>query len=141
MPSRLIRLSLVLVLALTVSAPARAQTLFDELGGLEGLERITSALIDRLYADPRIAFLFEDTQREDLQQRIVEQFCEKTGGPCTYTGRSMVDAHSGLEIRHNEFDAFVEDFILGMEDAGVPYTLQNRMLAIFAPMREDVVYR
>jgi hemoglobin len=53
----------------------------------------------------------------------------------------MLRAHEGFQIRHNAFDAFVEDVILGMEDAGVPFRVQNRVLKIFAPMREDIVYR
>jgi len=138
------------LLAALVAAPvlawlapsARAENnLFKELGGIRRIERITTALLDRVYADERIAFLFEGTDRDYLHNRIVEQICMETGGPCEYQGLSMKRAHGGLAIRQNEFDAFVEDFILAMEDAGVSYRLQNRVLKIFAPMRGDIVYR
>lgn len=129
------------VLAIPGKAAADDDDLYKALDGIRGIERITTALLDRIYADERIAFLFEGTDREYLHDRIVEQICVETGGPCEYKGLSMRRAHGGLEIRHNEFDAFVEDFILAMEDANVPYRLQNRVLKIFAPMRGDIVYR
>ncbi|HJU38001.1 MAG TPA: group 1 truncated hemoglobin, partial [Tahibacter sp.] len=70
---------------------------------------------------------------------IGEQFCHESGGPCTYTGRSMAEAHSGLAIKAKEFDAFVEDLVDAMDDVGLPTRTQNRLLRIFAPMRPDVI--
>ncbi len=114
-------------------------SLYVALGQKPGIERLVDALLDRCYSDRRIAFLFKDADRPDLTRLINEQFCAESGGPCVYTGRSMTEAHSGLSLKQKEFDAFVEDLILGMEDVGLPYRTQNRMLAIFAPMRPDVI--
>ena len=116
-------------------------TLFDDLGGMDGLNAVTRALLERLFDDQRIAFLFEETDREDLHERVVEQLCAESGGPCEYTGLPMDEAHSGQEIKHKEFDIFVEHLIIAMENVGVPYRQQNRLLKIFAPMRADIVYR
>ena len=65
----------------------------------------------------------------------------ETGGGCQYEGLSMEKAHSGFVIKNSEFDAFVEDFILAMEQSQVPFRLQNKVLAIFAPMRESITYK
>ena len=121
--------------------PAEPDGLYEQLGGAQGVDQMVEAILDRVYADERIAFLFEGTDRENLHGLIVEQVCDETGGPCDYTGLDMQAAHGGLNIKFSEFDAFVEDFILGMEDVGIPYTTQNRVLAIFAPMRSDIIYR
>ena len=115
--------------------------LYDRLGGAQGVDRLVATLLDEVYADRRIAFLFEDSDRDNLHAVIVEQICAETGGPCTYEGLDMRAAHSGLDIRHDEFDAFVEDLILAMERVGVPTPAQNRLLAIFAPMRDKVVFQ
>lgn len=121
--------------------PAGNDDVYQALGQTEGIDRLVQALLDRVYADERIAFLFAETDRENLHKLIVEQICEETGGPCEYTGLPMDEGHSGLQIKHAEFEAFVEDFILAMEDVDVPFTVQNRVLAIFAPMQEDIVYK
>jgi hemoglobin len=116
------------------------ETLYQQLGGQSTIESITTHLIERITSNPKIEFLFKETDHADLQIKIVNQICMETGGPCTYEGLDMVEAHSGMDIKYSEFDIFVEDFILAMEDAEVPFRLQNKVLAIFAPMREDVTY-
>lgn len=115
--------------------------LYRQLGGEQGVDRLVTALLDEVYADRRIAFLFEDSDRDNLHKIIVEQICAETGGPCTYQGLDMRAAHSGLAIRHDEFDAFVEDLIIAMERSGIATSTQNRLLAIFAPMRDKVVFQ
>jgi hemoglobin len=115
--------------------------LYQRLGGEQGVDRLVEELLDEVYADRRIAFLFEDSNRANLHSVIVEQICAESGGPCTYQGLDMRAAHSGLDIRHDEFDAFVENLIVAMERIGVPTPAQNRLLAIFAPMREKVVFQ
>lgn len=128
------------MLLLTLFSVHAEETLYDQLGGEMAVNSITTHLLDRILVNPKIEFLFEETDREDLHQKIVDQICMETGGPCNYEGLDMVEAHSGMEIKYSEFDVFVEDFILAMEDAKIPFRLQNKVLAIFAPMREDVTY-
>lgn len=132
---------MVTVLMLCGTKPLHAEdSLYQQLGGQTAIENITKNLLDRILNNPKIDFLFKETNREDLHIKIVNQVCMETGGPCEYEGLDMVEAHSGMDIKYAEFDIFVEDFILAMEDANIPFRLQNKVLAIFAPMREDVTY-
>lgn len=128
-----------LLAACAGTASRGSDALYREVGGDAGIERLVERLLDRVHANERIAFLFANSDRADLQRLIEEQFCDEFGGPCTYGGRDMVESHSGLGIRHAEFEVFVEDLILAMEDVSLPTATQNRILAIFAPMRDDVV--
>ena len=142
----MLKLAYVLFLSMALlsgcaSLQSQQSSLYEQLGGQPAIEDITKNLLDIVYADERIAFLFEDTDRAVLHDTIVDQVCMETGGPCVYEGLDMVEAHSGLEIKYSEFDAFVEDFILAMEAADVPFRLQNQVLAIFAPMRDDISYQ
>lgn len=130
-----------LLVACASQPEQQSAELYHDLGERPGIERLVTALLDRIYADERIAFLFVDTDRKNLHKLIVNQVCMETGGPCEYNGLSMLEAHAGMKVRHSEFDAFVEDFILAMEDVGIPYTTQNRVLAIFAPMRDEIIHK
>ena len=136
-----IALLLMTLLATQVKAENSGSNLYQKLGGQQTIELITKNLLIRLYEDDRIAFLFKDADKIDLHQKIVDQICMETGGPCQYEGLDMVESHGGFEIKYSEFDAFVENFILALEDAKVPFRLQNKVLAIFAPMREDITYK
>ena len=129
-----------LVLAAAVlGAPARAGTLFDDLGGRPGLTRIAGGMLQRVQADPRIRDKFADANIERLQGLLMLQFCVVSGGPCRYPGRSMKAAHADLGLAPRHFNALVEDLQDAMDAEGVPFRTQNRLLALLAPMHRDVV--
>ncbi len=58
-----------------------------------------------------------------------------------YEGPDMVEVHSGMEITEAEFDIFVEIIIDAMELAEISYSARNKLLALLAPMREDIIYQ
>ena len=114
-------------------------SLFNRIGGMPTIERLTTDLVKRLKKDDKLGFLFEHTDEKDFQQLLTAQICYETGGGCQYIGLSMSDAHSGMDINSREFDEFVAIFIESMEHVGINFTNQNRMLKIFAPMRKDIL--
>ena len=60
---------------------------------------------------------------------LVEQICAGTGGPCTYTGRSMQAAHKGMNITDAQFNALVEDLQKSLNKFKVPEKEQGDLLA------------
>ncbi len=130
----------VLVLAATLlAAPARAGTLYDELGQRAGLTRIVDGMVHRALLDPRIKDTFDDANIERLRGLLMLQFCVLTGGPCRYPGRGMKAAHADLNLAPRHFNAMVETLQDAMDAEGVPFWTQNRLLALLAPMHRDIV--
>jgi len=122
-----------------VSIPIYAETLYTELGESEGINKFVTKAIEISHADQRIAFLFEDTDDEELKVQISDQICFLSGGPCEYDGQDMDEVHSGMEITEAEFDIFVANFIDAMEYADITHSARNKLLALLAPMREDII--
>ena len=121
------------------SSPAAATTLYEDLGGNAGLTAIISDAIDAAVADPRTANKFDNINVARLKQRITEQVCELAGGPCHFVGISMKGAHAYLQLEDRHFNALVEDLQDTMDRLGIPFRTQNRLLALLAPMRRDIV--
>ena len=123
------------------SSKKNSMTLYQQLGGEPVINSLTANLVDRLFNHNKIGFLFNDSDsnREDLIKHVSAQICQQTGGGCKYEGRDMQETHSGLDISLAEFDVFVQEFIAAMEDVNIPFTQQNKVLALFAVMRDDVV--
>jgi len=122
------------------AAPAHADDrLYRALGGEAGIARVVDASLTEIHGDLRINFLFEKTDLADLRRLLIEQLCAATGGPCKYTGRSMEEAHSGLNLTDADFDAFVEDLVRAMNATKVPADLQKQLLDVLGPMRPEVV--
>lgn len=133
---------LVLALATAFLAPARAagdDALYRDLGGRPGIQRIVDGLVTRVTADPRIAAFFAKANLEHLRESLSAQVCAVSGGPCAYEGPSMAVAHQDMEIRKGHFNALVEDLQQSMDAQGVPFAVQNRLLARLAPMHRDIV--
>ncbi|GIL39386.1 group I truncated hemoglobin [Roseiterribacter gracilis] len=132
---------LVLLAALALAVPAQAATLYDDLGGEPVMRRVVEEATKNFLADKRIAVTFGETAIPRFKQLLFEQLCNVSGGPCTYTGRDMAKSHTALKITDAHFSALVEDLQDAMDKEKIAFTTQNRLLAILAPMRRDIVTR
>jgi hemoglobin len=119
-------------------APA-PDALYLSLGGTAGIERLVDATLARVHADLRINLFFENTDLADLRSLLIEQICSASGGPCVYTGRSMEEAHSGMNLSNEDFSAFVEDLVAAMNEATVAASTQEQVLGLFGPMKPEIV--
>ncbi len=122
-----------------VSLSINADTLYTELGGSEGINKLVTKAVEVSHADQRIAFLFEDSDDEELIIQISDQICFLSDGPCEYDGQDMDEVHSGMEITEAEFDIFVAIVIDAMEYADISHSSRNKLLALLAPMREEII--
>jgi hemoglobin len=124
------------------ATPALAEdTLYADLGGQPGIDRIVDASVDNYLADPRISAIFDESNMERIRAEFKVQFCQVAGGPCAYKGHDMVAAHKGLHLTNANFNAVVEDLQAAMDKLGIPFATQNRFLARLAPMQHQVVTR
>jgi hemoglobin len=129
----------VATLVLFLEAHAGAATLFDDIGGQSVLRAAVDRFADVVEADDRINFTFAETDISKFKELLFEQLCALSGGPCHYSGRDMRAAHEKLQITTAEFNALAEDLYLALGKVGVPYRQQNKLMALLAPMRRDIV--
>ncbi|CAM3732454.1 group I truncated hemoglobin [Ectopseudomonas alcaliphila] len=138
---RLAMLCLPLLLAACAQQAPRDDGLYRVLGEEPGIVRIVEGMLLGSARDPRIARHFLDIDIERLREKLIEQLCFESGGPCVYTGDSMEESHKGLRLTPSDFNALVEHLQDAMEAEGVPTPAQNRLLARLAPMRGQVIDR
>lgn len=115
------------------------RTLYERLGGMPGIDRIVAGLLWEIAEDPMVLPLFADTDIERFRDKLAEQLCEVTDGPCSYSGDSMLEAHRHLGVTTAQFNSLVEDLIRAMEREGVPIAAQNALLQRLARMHSDIV--
>ena len=114
-------------------------SLYDRLGGIDAITAVVRAVADRQLKDDRIDQKFARTNKDRLIKEFVDQICQATGGPCTYPGRSMTDAHHNMGATNGEFEAFVEDVVAVLDDFKVGQPEQDELLNILAPLRGEIV--
>lgn len=135
--------SVLVSMVFAASFPAQAvddeSRLYAALGGSDGVARIVRGLLDRALVDPATRRSFADTDRARLEKLLVQQICQLSGGGCRYEGDDMRRVHEGLDITEAEFTALVAQLRAACDDAGVPLAAKNRLLALLAPMKRDIV--
>ena len=125
---------------LACAAHAQAEeTLFAQIGGEPKLRATVDKLVEVMLQDDRINFTFAETDLNKFKGLLYDQICELTGGPCKYTGRDMIESHKKLNTTNEQFNALAEDLYIAFDSVGVPYRLQNRVMALLAPMQPQVV--
>ena len=137
-------LSLSLLLA-AVSLPARAEdSLYKQLGGYDGIATVTDAFLTKLAKDKKLGRFFtghSDASLRRIRQDIVEFLCEKSGGPCFYTGRPMKEAHGGLKISAEDWKTSNRLFGQVMNELKVDKALQDKVVAFIGTLEGDIVER
>lgn len=113
--------------------------MYRAVGELAGVSALVDAALTEIGNDLRINVLFSETDMPYLRARLIEQICQAAGGPCTYTGQTMEEAHSGMNISNDEFGYFVEDLIAAMKKVGVSDSAQQGLLAALGSMQPQVV--
>ena len=116
-----------------------ARSLYERLGGKDAITAVIDDFVARCAADARINGKFARTDVPRLKSSLVDQVCEATGGPCTYTGRDMRTTHDGMSVTAGEFDALVADLVATLDTFGVPEAEKSELLGALAPMRADIV--
>ncbi|TDF42253.1 group 1 truncated hemoglobin [Alteromonadaceae bacterium M269] len=128
-----------LVLITACSATPK-QSLYDEIGGRETLDHAMRLAVNRIYNDAQIGHFFKGVPKRHIHKELTDQFCNLIGGPCEYTGKTMVESHKDLNITDSDFYILVEYVQGAMRDVGITYEQENRILRYIAPLKSEIVY-
>ena len=141
--SRTIKTMLTVALLLT-SAPVWAAdaplpSLYERLGGTGPITAVVGKFVSIVGEDKRINGYFANTDLPRLKKQLVDQVCQASGGPCTYEGRDMKTAHTGMKVTTAAFNALVEDLVKALDTFNVPAREKGEPLSVLGPMKKDIV--
>ncbi len=120
-------------------------TLYERLGGVYPIAAVVDDFIDRVMDDPRlnanpkIDEAHHRVSRAGFKYLVTEMVCWATGGPQTYTGRTMKDSHQHLDITEAEWGYFLDDFHACMDRFTMPDAERAELLAIVVSTKGDIV--
>jgi hemoglobin len=127
----------------TASEPAKP-SLYQRLGGREGIAGVVDDFVANVVADPRVNGRFKGLQPAQvfkLKSNLSDQICDATGGPCAYVGRAMKDVHAGMKITDAEWTATVENLAKALDKRKVADKDKQELIGLLAPMKQDIVGR
>lgn len=143
---------LLFLVAGSTAAPTLAQgeggegpSLYDRLGGVYPIALVVDDFIDRVVADetinanPVVGAARKPERLPGLKHQLTAMVCQATGGPCAYTGKSMKEAHQGMNITEGEWAALGALFKASLDKFGVPEAEQQELFAIVESTKGDIV--
>jgi hemoglobin len=120
-------------------------SLYDRLGGRSFIDAFASDFVDGL-DNPRLlaqnSQIKVARQRIDtatFKQRVADILSDLTGGPARYSGRSMRDVHSELEITEADWAIVASDVGASLERRRLPSAERLEMLQLLEGIKRDVV--
>ena len=119
-------------------------TLFQRLGGQDGIativDDIVAAHMENPVVGPRFRPYAEDPARlEELKDHLRKFLAQGSGGPSRYEGRTMPDAHRGMNISVTEYMAAVDDIMGVLDKNGVEESARKDVLAITYQLKNEIV--
>lgn len=122
-------------------APA-PKSLYERIGGKDALAQVVDTMMKNVAADTKISKRFaklKGDKMDEFKEKLVNQLCELTGGECEYAGKNMKDAHKGMKIKEDEWNAFVADLKAALDEHSVSADDQADLMALLGPMHDDIV--
>jgi len=113
--------------------------LYDRLGGKDAIVAVVDDFMLNVSADALIKGRFEHADVANLKKQLVDQICSATGGPCKYTGKDMKVAHTGMQIKDDEFNALVDDLKKSLVKFKVGEKEQGELLGTLAQLKPQIV--
>src|SRR5262249_22239141 len=125
-----------------VPVPEAQDSLYKRLGGYDALAAVTDDFLGRLATDPKEGRFFvglSSDSKTRVRQHVVDFLCVATGGPCKYTGRDMVTAHTGLGITEEDWNIAVKALGDTLNKFKVPAREQQDVVGAIAPLKGQIV--
>ena len=122
-----------------------AEPLYRRLGGSKGIASLVDDLVAAHLENPtikaRFVPLLGDPARVSVIKQHTCQFLESGGGgPAKYEGRSMPDAHRGMNISAAEYVAATDDILLVLRKHNIDEQTQKDVLWIVYSLKAGIVH-
>ena len=118
------------------------KSLYDRLGGYDGITALANGLLPRLQADPQLGRFWRYRGEDGLareKQLLIDYLCSCAGGPMYYTGRNMKLLHKGMKISESDWSIFLDHAGATMKALQVPQRECDEVAAFVLSLKDDIV--
>lgn len=119
-------------------------TLFEKLGGREGIYKIVEDTVENHMNNPAIKARFLPYKNEPeklavIKSHIIDFFSMGSGGPAHYQGRDMETAHRGMNISPGEYVHTVDDIFAALDKNDIDETAKKEVLYILWSLKGMII--
>lgn len=117
-------------------------SLYDRLGGYDGITTFISVLLPRLQSDAQLGRFWKNRGSDGIareKQLLIDYICASAGGPIFYTGRDMKTSHVGMTISEGDWTTFMNHAGATMTELQIPQAECEEIAAFVTGLKDDIV--
>jgi len=107
--------------------------------GADAVKAAVADFYDRVLNDPELAGWFVGVDMRRLRAHQAAFLIFALGGPESYAGRPLHEAHAGMQITDAAFDATVEHLLLALEGVGMASDVLAQLRVRLERIRSQIV--
>lgn len=113
--------------------------LFERIGGMDAVDAAVNIFYNKVLADESIRHFFTNTDMKTQAGKQKAFLAYAFGCPMGYTGKSMRDAHAGMNITEAHFGSVATHLVTSMEELNVPQNIIDEVVTIALSVKGDIV--
>jgi truncated hemoglobin YjbI len=114
-------------------------SLYERLGGEQGIELLVEKLNNNLANDPVLAPFHKDVDWTKLHQHRKQFFIQEFGGLNVYTGKDIRAVHSSYKLNDEQFNLFIKNFKDALVELKIKEDLIQEAVAHLETKRREIL--
>jgi len=114
--------------------------LYNRLGGYDRIHEFTTEVVRLHNQNDSIKGMFTHVDSERLAKQVADFVAAGTGGPQSYTGRTMPASHANLKLTDADFLSAGGDIVKAMQTMGYGQDEIDEILCILVSLKGQVVF-
>lgn len=119
-------------------------SLFQRLGGTEGITKIVDDIVEAHMNNPAIQAKFLPYKEQPkrlaiIKQHTVDFFSAGSGGPAKYKGRDMTTTHKGMNTSAAEYMHVVDDIMMVLDNHKMTDQTKKDVLFITWSLKDMII--
>jgi len=112
---------------------------YERVGGGPAIRAVVDRFYELVLGHERLASFFTDSNLPELKRHQALLIAQVMGGPASYDGRDLREAHAGMQISRDDFALVVGYLVQTLEEFGVDGQIIARVCEQLGATERDVV--
>lgn len=114
-------------------------SVYEAIGGAAAVDAAVDIFYRKVLADDRISEFFDTVDMEEQHTKQKAFLTMAFGGPNSYTGKDMREAHAGMALTEEHFTAVAQALVSTLEELNVAQEHIDSIVNIAVSVKPDVL--
>ena len=116
-----------------------SDSLFEKIGGMDAVNAAVDIFYTKVLADDSINGFFKDTDMVSQAGKQKAFLAYAFGAPMAYTGKNMREAHTGMNLTEDHFNAVAGHLVATLQELNVAQELIDEVVQVCLTTKDDVI--